>query len=164
MPPEKMKQSQAVNFLWLDLDLPAKADPTDGSIRRSMPEEYIGNIREAGNRHPHAEICLWIDKKRQTEKQTAYLRHQLKNDTGNIHIKDLRTIPGYNDEALYNQPETNENWRGTYRSNIWLQVDAAKILISLQEILTRSSTPILIMPISILKRMKCRTCSTGMGC
>ncbi len=128
----KVEKSQVLNFLWLNLDLPAKPDPEDGSIRKPLPEEYIENVRAAGKRHPQAEIDLWVDSKRLTEKQMAYLKAVTEIDRPNVHIKDLRTIPAYNNEKLYNEGETNENWRVAWSGKIWLQVDAAKILISLQ--------------------------------
>ncbi len=132
MAQSQVQKSQVLNFLWLNLDLPAKPDPEDGSIRKPLPEEYIGNVRAAGERHPHAEVDLWVDSKRLTEKQIAYLKAVTEIDRPNVHIKDLRTIPAYDKEALYNEGETNEHWRSGWSGKIWLQVDAAKILISLQ--------------------------------
>ncbi|MDE2336983.1 MAG: hypothetical protein KGL10_06705 [Alphaproteobacteria bacterium] len=128
----QVQKSQVLNFLWLNLDLPAKPDPEDGSIRKPLPDEYIENVREAGRRHPNAEIDFWVDSKRLTEKQLVYLKAVTELDLPNVHIKDLRTIPAYNKEKLYNEGETNSNWRSGWSGKIWLQVDAAKILISLQ--------------------------------
>ncbi len=125
-------KSKVLNFLWLNLDLPAPPDPEDGSIRQPLPEEYIGNVRAAGKAHPAAEIDLWVDSKRLTERQMVYLKYAVENGMENVHLKDLRTIPEYSNEELYDRPETNPNWRSGYSGVIWLQVDSAKILISLQ--------------------------------
>ena len=89
-------------------------------------------MRAAGKRHPNAEVDLWVDSKRLTEKQMAYLKAITEMHLPNVHVKDLRTIPAYDSEKLYNQGETNEHWRSGWSGKIWLQVDAAKILISLQ--------------------------------
>ena len=76
---------------------------------------------------------LWIDAQRLTEKQQAYLETSIKVDRPNIHLRDLRKIPAYNEEPLYNQTETNPHWRSKDRKSlIWRQVDAAKVLVSLQ--------------------------------
>ncbi len=124
--------SQVLNFLWLNLDLPAKADPEDGSIRRPLPHKYIENLRDAGKAHPAAEIDLWIDSQRLTEKQMDYLKAVVEEGLPNVHVRDLRSIPAYDNEKLYNEAETNANWRLNQETVIWRQVDAAKILISLQ--------------------------------
>ncbi len=50
----------------------------------------------------------------------------------NVHVKDLCSIPAYADEELYSRAETEKDWRSGYQGVVWLQVDAAKILISLQ--------------------------------
>ena len=132
MKQQSAQKSQAVNFLWLNLDCPAKPDPADGSIRKPLPEEYIENVREAGRRYPDAEIRFWVDSKRLTEKQMKYLQCIVEADVQNVHVRDLREIPAYESEKLYNESETNEHCRASYKSKIWLQVDTAKILISLQ--------------------------------
>ena len=133
---ERARQSstrkQAINFLWLGLDLPAKPDPDNGSIRLPMPEEYINNVREAALRHPGADINLWVDSRRLTEKQLGYLKAVTEDKVRNLHVKDLCAIPAYRDEELYNRTETKRDWRSGYRGVVWLQVDAAKILIPLQ--------------------------------
>ena len=132
MEPSKKKPTQVLNFLWINLDLPPKPDPEDGSIRQPLPPEYIENVREAGIQHPDADIDFWFDSKRLTEKQWSYLKTMLEDSMTNVHLKDLRSIPEYDKEELYNRPETNPYWRSGYDSVIWLQIDAAKILISLQ--------------------------------
>ncbi len=124
--------SQVLNFLWLNLDLPAKPDPEDGTIRRPLPEKYIKNMRAAGKAHRKAEVDLWVDSQRLTEKQMAYLKAAVEDGLSNVHVKDLRGIPAYDQERLYNQAEKDPNWRSNQSTVIWRQVDAAKILISLQ--------------------------------
>ncbi len=127
------KETQSLNFLWLGLDLPAKPDPEDGSIRLPLPEEYIGNVREAGKRHPRADINLWFDSRRLTQKQWDYLEAVVEDEMPNVHVRDLCSIPEYANEELYSRPETRKDWRsGGYVGVVWLQVDAAKILIHLQ--------------------------------
>lgn len=125
--------TRALNFLWINLDLPAPADPEDGSIRQPLPAKYIDNIRNASEAHPDTQMILWVDSRRLTERQYAFLQDALEDDRPNVHLKDLRSIPAYDKEELYNQAETDPNWRnGGQRAVIWRQVDAAKILVSLQ--------------------------------
>lgn len=124
--------SQVLNFLWLGLDLPAPPDPEDGSMRPPMSPEYIENVRRAAQRHPDAQIDLWIDSKRLTKKQLEYLKKTVEHDLPNCHLCDLRSIPKYAQESLYSRREINPGWRIDSHSLIWRQVDAAKILISLQ--------------------------------
>ncbi len=124
--------SQVLNFLWLNLDFPAPPDPEDGSIRRPLPEEYINNLRGAGKAHPAAEVDFWVDSLRLTEKQMAYLKTVVEDGLPNVHLKDLRGIPAYDKEPLYNEGERDRFWRDDEQTLIWRQVDAAKILVSLQ--------------------------------
>ncbi len=126
--------SQVLNFLWLNLELPARRDPRNGSIHSPLPVRYIENARKTGEAHPAAEIDFWVDSKRLTEKQMAYLTLSLEEGLPNVHLKDLRSIPAYDKEPLYNEAEKNHNWRDDWAktSLIWRQVDAAKVLISLQ--------------------------------
>lgn len=125
--------SQALNFLWLNLDLPAPPDPEDGSIREPLPRKYIDNIRKAGADNPNADVILWVDSRRLTKRQMKFLQGALEEDRPNVHLRNLRSINEYRHNELYNQPETNPNWRrGGKDSLIWRQVDAAKVLISLQ--------------------------------
>ncbi len=125
--------SQVLNLMWLNLELPPKPDPEDGTIRQPLPAKYIENARNAGWKNPKAQVVLWVDSKRLTEKQMAYLKEAVELGRPNVRLKDLRSIPAYDNEQLYNEGETNPNWRnGAQSSLIWRQVDAAKILISLQ--------------------------------
>ncbi|TAL39137.1 MAG: hypothetical protein EPN97_02965 [Alphaproteobacteria bacterium] len=125
--------SQAVNFLWINLDLPAPPDPEDGSVRQPLPQRYIANVRGAAAARPDAQFLLWMDSKRLTPRQWEFLQGSLEDELPNAHLKDLRSIPAYDHESLYNEGETNPKWRDSgQRSLIWRQVDAAKILISLQ--------------------------------
>ncbi len=143
--------TQVLNFLWLNLDLPAPPDPEDGSIRQPLPAHYIDSVREAGKRHRNAEVDLWVDSQRLTPKQMAYLKVSLEQDLKNVHLKDLRGILAYDSERLYNEAEKDSGWRDDcdQASLIWRQVDAAKILISLQEGSTKPSSPTWTLPIWI---------------
>ncbi|MBI1214495.1 MAG: hypothetical protein GC185_01590 [Alphaproteobacteria bacterium] len=124
--------SQVYNFMWLNLDA-AQPDPEDGSIRHPLPLKYLDNVRKAGKDNPGAEVVLWVDSKRLTQKQMDFLESTLEEDRPNVHLKDLRTIPAYDQEPLYNEVEKNPNWRnGGQTSLIWRQVDAAKVLVTLQ--------------------------------
>lgn len=125
--------SQVYNFLWLNLDMPPKADPEDGTIREPLKPRYIKNVRDAALANPSTDVFLWVDSKRLTEKQMDFLQETLEEDIPNVKLKDLRSIPAYEDEELYNSAEKSPNWRnGGQTSTIWRQVDAAKILITLQ--------------------------------
>lgn len=127
------KGSQVYNFLWLNLDMPPKDDPEDGTIREPLKPRYVKNVRDAALANPATDVFLWVDSKRLTEKQMAFLQETLEEDIPNVKLKDLRSIPAYNDEPLYNSAENSPNWRnGGQTSTIWRQVDSAKILITLQ--------------------------------
>lgn len=127
------KGTQVYNFLWLNLDMPPKDDPEDGSIREPLKPRYIQNVREAALDNPATDVFLWVDSKRLTEKQMIFLQESLEEDIPNVKLKDLRTIPAYDEEPIYNEAETNKKWRsGSQTSTIWRQVDTAKILITLQ--------------------------------
>jgi hypothetical protein len=124
--------SQVFNFMWLNLDV-AKPDPEDGSIREPLPLKYLDNVRKAGLNNPGAEIVLWVDSKRLTQKQMDFIQQTIEDERPNVHLKDLRSIPAYNQEPLYNEVETNPEWRNCGQTAlIWRQVDAAKVLVSLQ--------------------------------
>ena len=124
--------SRVLNFIWLNLDLPAPLDPEDGSIREPLPKKYIENVRKAGAVHPSAQIVLWVDSQRLTLRQMDYLRLSIEDGRPNVHLQDLRTITAYDQEPLYNQAEINPDWRRSQDGLIWCQVDAAKVLVSLQ--------------------------------
>jgi hypothetical protein len=125
--------ARVLNFLWLNLDLPAPPDPEDGSIREPLPAKYIDSIRRAGEAQPETKILLWIDSRRLTARQRDYLEAALEEGRPNIRLKDLRAIPAYDKEPLYNQAEGDPAWRRCGKSAlIWRQVDAAKVLVSLQ--------------------------------
>jgi hypothetical protein len=124
--------SRALNLLWLNLDLPALPDPEDGSLREPMPADYIAKARKAAESNPDTEVRLWIDSKRLTERQRTLLHERLEEGLGNISLQDLRAIPAYHKEPLFNKKETSESWRADKNSLIWRQVDAAKLLVSLE--------------------------------
>ncbi len=125
--------SQVLNFLWLNLELPPPPDPANGSIREPLPAKYIENVRKAGEMHPQAEIDLWVDSKRLTERQIAYIKASLEEGMPNVHLKDLRSIHAYDQEPLFNFGETDPYWRTHGQTAlIWCQVDTAKILVCLQ--------------------------------
>lgn len=123
--------SRVMNFLWLNLCLPPPPDPEEG-IHEPLPARYIENLRTAAAEHASAELMLWVDSKRLTEKQLDYIKASIEQDHPNLHLRDLRSIPAYDQEPLYNESETNSFWRAENNSLIWRQVDAAKILVSLQ--------------------------------
>ena len=85
--------TQALNFLWLGLDLPAAPDPEDGSIHVPMPINYIDGVRKAAKKHPNANIFLWVDSRRLTEKQMAYLKNVIEESRPNARVRNLRDIP-----------------------------------------------------------------------
>lgn len=125
-------KKKALNFLWLGLDLPAKAHPNEdkGYINNPLPSEYIRNMQEAAKHNQDADTILWVDSKRLTPLQHSWL----KATVAPVEMKDLRSIPEYDNEALYNEGDTNQNWRTSFgqKSPIWRQVDAAKVLTVLQ--------------------------------
>jgi len=124
-----MKKEQSLNFLWLNLDLPAHPDPESGYISNPIPGEYIENIRKSAKINPNADISLWVDSKRLTPLQYSWLKASITP----VELQDLRSIPEYNNEDLYNHGEENPYWRNVKKdTTIWRQVDAAKILVALQ--------------------------------
>jgi hypothetical protein len=60
------------------------------------------------------------------------LRLVLEDGLPNVHLRDLRSIPAYNNQKLYNDVEERPDWRQDWHCLIWRQVDCAKILVSLQ--------------------------------
>jgi len=124
--------TQALNFLWLNLDIPAPADPEEGGIRVPMPAEYLKNVAEAAKDNPGASIRLWVDSERLTARQMKYIKALIEPRNENAEVKDLRGVPEYASEEFYSRPEKNRCWRDNYFSTIWGQVDSAKILVSLQ--------------------------------
>jgi hypothetical protein len=125
--------SRVLNFLWLNLDLPAKPDPEDGSIRQPLPPEYIETVRKTARAHPTTNVVLWVDSERLTERQLRFLKKSVETNRANAKVKDLRSINAYRRQPLFNKPETNPGWRNAGQTSlIWQQVDAAKVLICLQ--------------------------------
>lgn len=124
-------KKQALNFLWLGLDLPAIPCPYEDHIYNPMPSEYIENVNRAAKNNPETDTSLWVDSERLTPLQYAWLKAAL---PAPVKLQDLRSIPEYNSEALYNEGDANKCWReeNDQSSLIWRQVDAAKVLITLQ--------------------------------
>jgi len=125
-------KKQALNFLWINLEFPAKPHPyaDKGYIYNPIPSEYIENMQKAAKTNSDADVFLWVDSKRLTPLQYQWLKATI----APVKLQDLRSIPEYNKEVLYNQGDNNTTWRedAGKKSIIWQQVDAAKILIALQ--------------------------------
>ncbi|MFN7112994.1 MAG: hypothetical protein ACK4PK_01390 [Alphaproteobacteria bacterium] len=124
--------SRVLNFIWINLDFPSPKTAAALPFQRPMPPQYIDSIINAANHNPDTQIKLWIDSKRLTQEQRLFLQEQLSAGSANAALSDLRDIPAYDREALYNKPETSRFWRDDKKSLIWRQVDAAKVLICLQ--------------------------------
>lgn len=103
-------------------------------FREPLPPKYLENILKAGTANPETSVRLWVDSTLLTEKQLSYLSDSIKHSTAaNVSLQDLRSIPDFQKESLFNQAHRESNWRDTEKNAvIWRQVDAAKILISLQ--------------------------------
>ncbi len=124
--------SRVLNFLWLNLDFPASQD-ADAPFIDPMPANYIQNVIRSGDINPDTNVHLWVDSKRLTSRQMNHLKKELSSAPSNVDLKDLRSIPEYDAEGLYNKQETTRRWRtGGQDSIIWRQVDAAKVLVCLQ--------------------------------
>ena len=103
--------SQVLNFLWINLDLPAPPDPPGGGIHQPMPAAYIDNVCKAAAAQPQADIHLWVDSERLTEKQMGYLKARIETDNPNAQVMDLRSIHSYQVNPLYNFGEEGADWR-----------------------------------------------------
>lgn len=127
-----MKSEKAYNLLWISptwKDV-AHQQRTFQPIRDSI----MVNIQDIARQNPLADVRLWVDSVRMNTRQRGWLADTLEASTGNnLSIRDLRDIPHYRTEPLY-QDEDKSNWRNDCMkvSPIWRQVDAAKVLIGLQ--------------------------------
>lgn len=124
--------SRALNFLWMNLDLQGIFRKFDEAFREPLPPQYIESIRKAGAANPDTQVSLWVDSKRMTAAQLEYLQKTLEG-APNVRVRDLRDIPAYDQEALFNRAELSPGWRNERKDTlIWRQVDVAKVLVSLQ--------------------------------
>lgn len=82
--------------------------------------------------NPQTSVMFWVDRQRLTQAQQDGLREKIAQAPGHITLADLRDIPAYDREPLYNWGERNPRWREDKDSLIWRQVDAAKVLVCLQ--------------------------------
>lgn len=122
----------AYNLLWLGLTLRDKKK-ADEKFITPIPEKTIENIINIASQNPNSDILLWVDSIRLTEEQAQWFKETItKSGISNVKIKDLREIPEYAADAFYKKSEENKEWRIDKHSLIWRQVDAAKVLISLQ--------------------------------
>lgn len=125
--------ARVLNFIWINLDFPAQAAvDSDAPFRRPMPPEYLAGVAKAGANNPDTAVRLWVDQKRLSAAQISFLQDHLSGSSANVALADLRSIPAYDREPLYNKPETSRFWRDEKKSLIWRQVDAAKVLVCLQ--------------------------------
>jgi hypothetical protein len=99
-----------------------------------MPANYIEAVCRASRNNPHADVHLWMDFERLNADQIAYMRQRFQEQgSPNLELKNLRDIPAYSSENLFNQNNASFTWRAELKHDvIWRQVDAAKILICLQ--------------------------------
>ena len=118
-------RERALNFVWLS---PTFANPGD-EFKQPIPEKTVENIIQTARSNEGVQIRIWIDSKRISVSQIDYLQ-KLSETTKikNLSICDLRTIPAYANQSLFQQPDNNPDWRIDKHSMIWRQVDAARIL------------------------------------
>jgi len=120
---------QAYNLLWVRPDFAKQGE----AFRQPIPSKTVENMRGIAIRNTGVDVRLWIDSGRMAESQMRWLRDMLgETPSGNMSLHDLRSIPEYNNQYLYNQCETSQEWRFNKHSLIWRQVDAARILVCLQ--------------------------------
>lgn len=124
--------SKAYNLIWLSPKMSAGRSEV-GQFYPPIPDDTVKNILGIAERNPKVDVRLWIDSKRLNEPQMEWLGEMItKCPTGNLSLQDLRTIPSYDQNSFYNQPDTSDNWRIDKHSLIWRQVDAARLLSCLQ--------------------------------
>ncbi len=121
--------TQAYNLLWLT---PRFATPSE-PFRQPIPAKTLENMIRIAQKNPAANVRLWVDSKRMSDSQMEWLRRiGRENSTSNLQLLDLRTIPEYDENYLFQQEDMSPNWRDNKHSAIWRQVDAAKLFVCLQ--------------------------------
>lgn len=125
--------SSVLNFIWINLDFANETKGKDAPMVQPMPSAYLAEAMAAANRQADMTVRLWVDGKRLTTAQKDFLRDEVATGGGKLQMADLRDIPAYDREPIYNWRETNPRWREEKKSLIWRQVDAAKVLVCLQD-------------------------------
>lgn len=122
---------QSLNYIWIPIAYADVSPPIH--VGCPIPEDYIENISRIADENYNADVFLWVDKKRFSEREYECLLAKIKQSEGikRIQVKDLMDIPGYQTDFFANG-ETSLSWRYNKHSTIWCQVDAAKFLVCLQ--------------------------------
>lgn len=124
--------SQAYNLVWITPRSPFDFKVLEGEqFRQPIPDHTADNILDIAGRHPNTDVLLWVDPFRLTGPQKRWME-ALVGRSGNMSLKDLRKIPEYAGTPLFNSSDYSPYWRYDKNSLIWRQVDAARILVSLQ--------------------------------
>lgn len=126
--------SKSYNLLWMSPKFAEKGFHPLKKFYEPLPPEVAHNILKVAKRNPSADVRLWVDSERLTTPQTRWLkRFARKSRLENLGIQDLREIPQYDRSEFYREPDTNAYWREDKHSLIWRQVDAARILVLLND-------------------------------
>ncbi|MFO1241944.1 MAG: hypothetical protein U1E36_01880 [Rickettsiales bacterium] len=121
---------QAYNMVWLSPKFVSSDNQNTTSFFEPIPTHPLQSMMDAAQRNPSADVFLWIDSKRMTREQMEWLQATVVScPSGNFFLRDLRDIPRYCEEKLFNQPDDNLNWRQQKQSLIWAQVDTARVLV-----------------------------------
>ncbi len=124
--------SSVLNFIWINLEFANETNGKDAPLAPPMPSAYLAGAMAAADHNADMTVRLWIDGKRMTGAQKDFLKNEIATGGSKLQLVDLRGIPAYDRESLYNWRETNLRWRDDKKSLIWRQVDAAKVLVCLQ--------------------------------
>ncbi|MBP7708768.1 hypothetical protein KA107_03710 [Candidatus Pacearchaeota archaeon] len=115
-------KTSAYNLLWVAPRVMPRVQP--------IRDKTLENILHIASQNRSTDVRLWVDSKRLTPKQKKWVEARVIGP--NLRPLDLRSIPEYVAEPLYQRPDLNGAWRSGYDSIIWKQVDAARILAALQ--------------------------------
>ena len=102
----------------------------DEQSRQPISETHIKYIHKIARNNSKSDIRFCFDSKRYTKAQLEWLENEM-SDLPNIILFDLRDIPEYENEPLYDQPDKSSDLRSNKNSMLWRQVDTARFLASL---------------------------------
>lgn len=124
--------SQAYNLVWFSPSFPASRRGSAVPFSEPHPKT-VENMLRIAQQNSQADVNLWVDSTRLTEAQMQKLHEMPKRcETHNFYIKDLQTIRDYSSEPFYSRPDVPIFSRHRQDSLFWRQIDAIKLLVSLQ--------------------------------
>ena len=121
---------QAYNLVWLSPKFVSPESQNTTPFFEPIPLHPLKSMMDAALRNSSADVLLWVDSQRMTSEQMEWLKATAAScPSGNLSVRDLREIPRYRDEKLFNQADNNPHWRQQKQSLIWAQVDTVRVLV-----------------------------------